>query len=106
MGLISGFFQAEGDNVHYEMDSYYFMPDSCQLIFTHYPLVSIWQLLEESISQEEFESLVPIKSTFFKLGLSVVSHQNAVIRADESELTVVIECTEVILLISIEVKIT
>lgn len=94
MDVISGFFQVEGDNVRYAMDSFYFMPESSQLIFTHYPLVSIWQLLEKPISQEEFESLVPIKSTFFKFGLRVVSHPNAVIETDESELTIVIGCAE------------
>lgn len=86
--------QVAGDNVRYELDNYYFMPASSQLIFTHYPLVAIWQLLERPVTLEEFENLVPIKSAFFKYGLSVVSHRNAIIHVEEGELTIVIGCSK------------
>lgn len=71
------------------------MPASSQLIFTHYPLVTIWQLLEKPVTLEEFENLVPIKSAFFKYGLSVVSHRNAIIHVEEGEVTIVIGCSKV-----------
>jgi transglutaminase/protease-like cytokinesis protein 3 len=77
--------------VRYELDEYYFMPDPRQLIFTHFPLEARWQLLESPISLEEFEDLVPVKSTFFKHNLELVSHRNAVIGFDEEQ-TIIIGC--------------
>lgn len=83
-----------GDNVRYELDDYYFMPESSQLIFTHFPLVTIWQLLERPISLDEFENLVPVKSAFFKHGLHIISHRDAVIHTN-GELTIAIGCPKV-----------
>ena len=79
------------DNVRYELDEYYFMPDPRQLIFTHYPLDQRWQLLRQPISTEEFEELVPVKSTFFKQQLQLLSHRNAVIEVSKEQ-TIVIGC--------------
>lgn len=79
------------ENVRYELDEYYFMPDPHQLIFTHYPDDANWQLLERVISLADFEHLVPVKSAFFKYGLQILSHREAVIRTNR-EVTVRIGC--------------
>ena len=71
--------QASSENVRYELDEYYFMPAPSQLVFTHFPDDPDWQLLERPIDLDEFESLVPLKPTFFKYGLHLLSHTNAVI---------------------------
>ena len=68
--------------MRYELDEYYFMPDPHQLIFTHFPDDSNWQLLDRPISLTDFENLVPVKSAFFKYGLQILSHREAVIRTN------------------------
>ena len=77
--------------MRYELDEYYFMPDPHQLIFTHFPDDSSWQLLERPISLGDFENLVPVKSAFFKYGLQILSHREAVIRTNR-EVTIRIGC--------------
>ena len=75
------------EDVQYELDAYYFMTDPYQLIFSHFPDCCDWQLLPQPISLSAFEHLVPVKSAFFKYGLQVLEHRDAVIRATD-ELTV------------------
>jgi len=70
------------DDVRYELDEYYFMPDPHQLIFSHFPDCSDWQLLDQPISLSEFEDLVPVKSSFFKYGLRVMDYRQAIISVD------------------------
>lgn len=82
------------ENVRYELDEYYFMPDPHQLIFTHFPDDLSWQLLERSISLGDFENLVPVKSAFFKYGLQILSHRSAVIQT-KREVTIRIGCPPV-----------
>lgn len=79
------------ENVRYELDEYYFMPDPEQLIFTHYPDDKNWQLLASPVTIDEFENMVPVKSAFFKFGLQILSHRNAVIRT-QNEITLRISC--------------
>lgn len=87
--------QASEDNVRYELDEYYFMPAPSQLVFTHFPDDPDWQLLERKIDLDEFESLVPLKPTFFKLGLHLLSHTNAVITCPAGhDVSIRIECPQ------------
>ena len=79
------------ENIRYELDEYYFMPDPHQLIFTHFPEEANWQLLERAISLGDFENLVPVKSAFFKYGLQIHSHKEAVIQTPR-ETTISISC--------------
>ena len=83
--------KVSAENVRYELDEYYFMPDPHQLIFTHFPDDMSWQLLERLISLADFENLVPVKSAFFKYGLQILSHKEAVIRTNR-EITIRIGC--------------
>ncbi|OAF69088.1 hypothetical protein A3Q56_03165 [Intoshia linei] len=66
------------DNLHYKLDEFYFCPDPHQMIFTHFPNDVKWQLIELPISLEDFESLVTLKSNFFKNNLTIITHENAV----------------------------
>lgn len=83
--------KVSAENVRYELDEYYFMPDPHQLIFTHFPDESSWQLLSPAITLADFENLVPVKSAFFKYGLQILSHREAVIRTAH-EVTIRIAC--------------
>lgn len=85
--------QQSAENVRYELDEYYFMPAPSQLVFTHFPEDPDWQLLERPIDLEEFESLVPLKPTFFKYGLHLLSHTNGVIHCTPGhDVSIRIEC--------------
>jgi len=83
--------QVYADIVRYELDEFYFMPDPGEFILTHFPRDPSHQLLMKPVSLDEFEHLVPVKSTFFKYGLELASHTNAIVSVDE-QTTIVINC--------------
>ncbi|TPP62440.1 putative tgc transglutaminase/protease domain-containing protein involved in cytokinesis [Fasciola gigantica] len=76
------------ENVRYGLDMFYFLANPGQLIYTHFPHDSDWQLLRHPISLKEFENLAPVKSAFFKYNLNLVTHRNAVIVTIEPEVRV------------------
>ncbi|CAD5115455.1 DgyrCDS4427 [Dimorphilus gyrociliatus] len=75
---------ANWDRIKYDLDEYYFMPNPSQLIFTHFPEENCWQLIDNPVTLEQFENLVAVKSAFFKYGLEILSHVDAVIYFDET----------------------
>ncbi|CAG5135476.1 unnamed protein product [Candidula unifasciata] len=79
--------QATNEDFHYQLDEYFFLPDPHQLIYTHFPEDSQWQLLERPITLQEFESMPHMKPQFFKYGLEFVTHRTGVIRS-RGELTI------------------
>ena len=83
----------ELDNIRYKLDEYYFMPDPRELVYTHLPDDDKWPLLVTPLSKSEFEDLALVKSTFFKLGLQLISHKQALINLD-NEVTLEIASTE------------
>lgn len=42
--------QSSIENIRYELDMFYFLPNPAHLIYTHFPLDKVWQLLREPIS--------------------------------------------------------
>ncbi|VEL07198.1 unnamed protein product [Protopolystoma xenopodis] len=81
---------ASVENVRYGLDMFYFLANPGQFIYTHFPHDKDWQLLRHPISLEEFESLTPVKSAFFKYNLDLVTHKQAVISTVDPEVCVVI----------------
>ncbi|BFY97405.1 hypothetical protein BsWGS_00445 [Bradybaena similaris] len=73
--------QATNEDFHYQLDEYFFLPDPHQLIYTHFPDDSQWQLLERPITLQEFESMPHMKPQFFKYGLEFVTHRTGVIHS-------------------------
>lgn len=71
--------QTTHEEFHYQLDEYFFLPDPHQLIYTHFPEDTKWQLLERQVTLDEFESMPHMKPQFFKYGLEFVSHRTAVI---------------------------
>uniref|UniRef100_A0A0R3WS37 TGc domain-containing protein n=1 Tax=Hydatigena taeniaeformis TaxID=6205 RepID=A0A0R3WS37_HYDTA len=82
--------RASVENVRYILDTFYFLTNPSQLIYTHFPHDKDWQLLHHPITLEEFEALPLVKSAFFKYNLSLVSHRTAVILFSDPEVRVVI----------------
>jgi len=73
--------QASNEDFHYQLDEYFFLPDPHQLIYTHFPDEAQWQLLERSVTIQEFEAMPHMKPQFFKYGLEFVTHRTGVIHS-------------------------
>ena len=54
-------------------DEFYFLPKPQQLVYTHCPVESQWQLLELPLTLAEFEALPVVRSAFFKYGLDFLT---------------------------------
>ncbi|MFZ2471992.1 MAG: transglutaminase domain-containing protein [Methanothrix sp.] len=77
----AGYVGEDGKYVR-RFDEHYFMTQPSQFIFNHFPEDARWQLLDETISKEEYENLVYLESDFFNLGLNLVQG-NGTIAADK-----------------------
>lgn len=67
------------DKIKYQYDEHYFLPDPEEFILEFFPHKSEWQLLEQPISLDEFESLPFVRSLFFHYHLDFVNQRQAVI---------------------------
>ena len=67
------------DKIKYQYDEHYFLPDPEEFILEFYPHNSEWQLLENPITLDEFESLPFVRSLFFHYHLDFVNQRQAVI---------------------------
>lgn len=67
-----------------EFEPFYFAPPPSQLIYTHFPQDSQWQLLDNPISRNEFDSLPRVYPPFFKHNIQLVSHPYDKIKAGNS----------------------
>ena len=74
------------ENLRYELDEYYFMPDPDQMIYSHFPDDSSLSLRDEPMTLTKFEDLVFLKPSFFKHGLRLMSTEDAVIKTNNQEL--------------------
>ena len=76
------------ENLKYELDEYYFMPDPDQMIYSHFPDDSSLSLRDEPMTLADFEDLVFLKPSFFKHGLRLTrsEDEDAVINTKEPEL--------------------
>ncbi|CAF2629331.1 unnamed protein product [Rotaria sp. Silwood2] len=69
--LIDPTWGAEGRDNDNKLEDFYFLTSPEEFIYTHY--VNGYQLLEPEIIKEEFLSLPVMKSTYYKLGLTLLS---------------------------------
>lgn len=67
------------DKIKYQYDEHYFLPDPEEFILEFYPHSADWQLLEQPITLDEFESLPFVRSLFFHYHLDFVNQRQAVI---------------------------
>ena len=67
------------DKIKYQYDEHYFLPDPEEFILEFFPHNSEWQLLEQPITLDEFESLPFVRSLFFHYHLDFVNQRQAVI---------------------------
>jgi transglutaminase/protease-like cytokinesis protein 3 len=67
------------DKIKYQYDEHYFLPDPEEFILEFFPYNNEWQLLENPITLDEFESLPFVRSLFFHYHLDFVNQRQAVI---------------------------
>ncbi|KAK3582812.1 hypothetical protein CHS0354_035750 [Potamilus streckersoni] len=60
-------------DIKYYFDEYYFLTDPEHLIFTHFPEVSEWQLLDKPISLKEFGKQVCLRQRCFELDMKYLA---------------------------------
>lgn len=70
------------DKIKYQYDEHYFLPDPEEFILEFFPHNPEWQLLEQPITLEEFESLPFVRSLFFHYHLDFVNQRQAVIHTN------------------------
>ncbi|XP_013387731.1 hillarin [Lingula anatina] len=83
---------AKSQECSYEYDDFYFLTDPEDFIHQHYPDDPNWQLLEEPITMEDFVQMPLLKSHFFHYGLSLRSHQSAMVSTDTGKVDIVLGC--------------
>jgi hypothetical protein len=71
--------KAGRDKIKYQYDEHYFLPDPEEFILEFYPHNPEWQLIEQPITLEEFESLPFVRSLFFHYHLDFLNQRQAVI---------------------------
>ncbi|CAF3464109.1 unnamed protein product [Rotaria sp. Silwood1] len=69
--LVDPTWGAGGRDYEKKLEDFYFLTSPEEFIYTHY--VNGYQLLEPEISKEEFLSLPVMKSTYYQLGLKLLS---------------------------------
>lgn len=73
------------NNLKYEFDSHYFLPDPEEFIYEFFPNEPAWQLLQRPITMTQFERLPFVRSLFFRYGLHFTDpHIQSIIQAAES----------------------
>ena len=67
------------DKIKYQYDEHYFLPDPDEFILEFFPHNAEWQLLEQPIGLDEFESLPFVRSLFFHYHLDFLNQRQAII---------------------------
>ncbi len=63
-------------------EGYYFLVPPEQLIYTHFPVDSRWELLTSTVTKGQFLALPRVWPRFFENGVGLVSNRSAVINAN------------------------
>ncbi|KAL3855587.1 hypothetical protein ACJMK2_014794 [Sinanodonta woodiana] len=73
----------------YSYDDYYFLTDPEQFIYTHFPDVSQWQLLDKSISMIQFRKQACLKQRFFELGMKSLADTLCCLETKDGDVSLV-----------------
>ncbi|XP_050413790.2 uncharacterized protein LOC126828203 isoform X1 [Patella vulgata] len=79
---------APGLTLTYACDENYFLTDPEQLIYSHFPEASDWQLLKNPWTVEKFEARANVKDRFFSFGMWLDSHKNCCITSETGDLEI------------------
>ncbi|OWF45838.1 Kyphoscoliosis peptidase [Mizuhopecten yessoensis] len=78
----------QNESAKFCVDEAFFLPDPEQLIYSHFPEESKWQLLETKVSIKQFEKKAYLKERFFELEMRALSHQKCEIVTDNGEIEI------------------
>lgn len=70
------------DKIRYQYDEHYFLTDPDEFIQEFWAATSPWQLLERSVSLDQFESMPFVRSVFFHYALEFDKQMGAVVSTD------------------------
>ncbi|XP_052771583.1 uncharacterized protein LOC128211168 [Mya arenaria] len=70
------------------VDWWYLFPRPQDLIFSHFPDVEEWQLLEKPVSKADFEKQAYLKRRFFELQIMSVSEENGQIKTETGSIEI------------------
>ncbi len=76
------------ENLVYEYDDFYFLPEPANLIYSHMPEDPAWQLLYPAQSRAEYEDHPLVKSFFFNIGMQFMQQKQGVIYTKKGILVV------------------
>ncbi|MGB5099901.1 MAG: transglutaminase domain-containing protein [Methanothrix sp.] len=93
----AGYVSGDGKYVR-KFDDHYFMTKPSQFIFNHFPEDARWQLLDETVSKDEYENLVYLESDFFNLDLKL-DQKNGTIAA-KKQVNVSVKAPEDVLMMA------
>ncbi|KAK3581412.1 hypothetical protein CHS0354_016273, partial [Potamilus streckersoni] len=75
----------ENEDFCYSTDENYFLTDPQHLIYTHFPRIPDWQLLDPPKNQDEFQKQAFLKDRFFNLEMRLLSHPNCTVDVQDGE---------------------
>jgi len=68
-----------GEKLINSYDDFYFFTEPAAMIYSHFPSVPVWQLLDTPWSIIEFEDHPHVRSHFFSLGLQMLQETHGVL---------------------------
>ncbi|GAB1600006.1 uncharacterized protein LOC115214248 isoform X1 [Argonauta hians] len=69
----------------YAYEEFYFLTDPEEFIYSHFPDEKAWQLLARPVTFDEFQKIAYLRSKFFELCMTVMSHPWCVLQAVNGE---------------------
>ncbi|KAK3581411.1 hypothetical protein CHS0354_016272 [Potamilus streckersoni] len=75
----------ENEDFCYSTDENFFLTDPQHLIYTHFPRIPDWQLLDPQKSQDEFQKQAYLKDRFFNLEMRLLSNPNCTVEVPSGE---------------------
>ncbi|KAL3862549.1 hypothetical protein ACJMK2_008509 [Sinanodonta woodiana] len=75
--------------IKYSFDDYYFLTDPEQFIYTHFPEVLEWQLLDKPISLREFEKQACLRQRFFELDMKTLANTLCCLKTKDGDVSLV-----------------
>ena len=67
------------DNLVYEYDDFYFLPEPGNLVYSHCPEEPVWQLVYPAVGRGDYEDYPLVKSFFFNIGMLFLQQNQGVV---------------------------
>jgi hypothetical protein len=97
----AGYLNAQGRFVR-QLENHYFLTDPQQFIYDHLPEETPWQLLERSVSPQEYRELVHMRPAAFRSGMKAKSHRKGTFAAKGEALLTFSASTSALFLATLE----